>query len=65
MRAYERSLDLTNAITRVEYQIGDVAYTREMFASFPDQVIVVRLEASSPEALNFTARLDSPHPFRT
>lgn len=65
VRAYERSLDLRNAITRVEYRIGDVVYTREMFASFPDQVIVVRLEASSSGALNFTARLDSPHPFRT
>ncbi|MFD0696654.1 glycoside hydrolase N-terminal domain-containing protein [Paenibacillus sp. GCM10027628] len=65
VRAYERSLDLTDAITRVEYRVGDIVYTREMFASYPDQVIVIRLEASCPGALNFTARLDSPHPFQT
>lgn len=64
VKAYERSLDLTTAVTKVEYRIGDVAYTREMFASFPDQVIVVRLEASRGGALNFTAKLDSPHPAR-
>jgi alpha-L-fucosidase 2 len=65
VREYERSLDLTNAITGVTYRIGDIQYKREIFASFPDQVIVVRIEASAPGALNFTARLDSPHPYRT
>ncbi|GGI45602.1 alpha/beta hydrolase [Paenibacillus marchantiophytorum] len=65
VQAYERSLDLTDAIARVVYRIGDITYTREMFASYPDQVIVIRIEASAPGALDFTARLDSPHPYRT
>jgi alpha-L-fucosidase 2 len=65
VRSYERSLDLQSALARVEYQIGDVAYSREMFASYPDQVIVIRLQASRPGALNFTARLESQLRYQT
>ncbi|MBP1963771.1 glycoside hydrolase family 95 protein [Paenibacillus aceris] len=65
VRDYERSLDLTDAIARVAYRIGEITYTREMFASYPDQVIVMRIEANAQGALNFSARLDSPHPYRT
>ncbi|OBZ11752.1 alpha-L-fucosidase [Bacillus sp. FJAT-27264] len=59
-RSYKRTLDVENAIHRVEYQIGNVTYTREMFASHPDQVLVLRLTASAPGALNVHATLDSP-----
>ncbi|MFC5451624.1 glycoside hydrolase family 95 protein [Paenibacillus aestuarii] len=65
VKDYERSLDLKEAVARVRYRIGNVAYTREMFASFPDQLIVIRLEASAPGALSFSASLDSLHPCRT
>ncbi|GGH86424.1 alpha-L-fucosidase 2 [Pullulanibacillus pueri] len=57
---YQRSLDLNQGISRVEYTIGDVIYTRNMFASFPDQVIVLHLKASQPGMLTFHAKLDSP-----
>ncbi|OBZ15797.1 hypothetical protein A7975_30585 [Bacillus sp. FJAT-26390] len=56
---YSRSLDLENALVRVEYRIGNIVYTREMFVSHPDQVLIVRLEASVPGALDVRARLDS------
>src|SRR3954451_25321959 len=42
---YRRELDLDSAIARVTYRVGDVAYRREVFASYPDQVLVVRLDA--------------------
>ncbi|WP_019636732.1 glycoside hydrolase family 95 protein [Paenibacillus fonticola] len=58
--AYERSLDLEQGIARVSYRIGSIQYSREMFASYPDRVIVVRLEASEPKMLNLHVRLDSP-----
>jgi alpha-L-fucosidase 2 len=59
--AYERTLDLDSAVATVRYSVGDTTFTRETFASFPDQVIVVRLTADKPGALTFKARLSSPH----
>jgi alpha-L-fucosidase 2 len=37
-------------------------FVRECFASFPDKVIVMRVSANKPGAINFTARLGSVHP---
>ncbi|MDR2936068.1 MAG: glycoside hydrolase family 95 protein [Rikenellaceae bacterium] len=59
---YERSLDLRTSIHKVSYTTGGVNYTREVFASHPDRVIVIRLTAGEPGALNFTARFESVHP---
>ncbi|MFC4599561.1 glycosyl hydrolase family 95 catalytic domain-containing protein [Cohnella hongkongensis] len=59
-RSYRRSLDLAEAISRVEYEIGGVKYTRELFVSYPDRALVLRLEADKPGALEVHARLDSP-----
>ncbi|GGG59022.1 glycoside hydrolase family 95 protein [Paenibacillus radicis (ex Gao et al. 2016)] len=56
---YSRSLDLETAISRVEYRIGEVQYTRETFISHPDQTMVIRLETSVPGMLEVHARLDS------
>jgi alpha-L-fucosidase 2 len=57
---YRRSLDLDQALAITEYSLDGCAYTRIVFASQPDQVIVVHLETSQPGKLNFSARLDSP-----
>jgi len=54
---YKRSLDLTTSITTVEYTVSDVVYTREVFASAPDQTIVVRLTASKPGSISFKANV--------
>ena len=62
VKSYRRELDLANAVARVTYEQDGVTYTREVFASHPAQVIVIRLHASKSGALNFTARMDSPHP---
>lgn len=59
-RDYSRELDLRNAIVRVEYRVGDVTYTREHFASAPDNVLVIRISASSPGGLNLSASLSRP-----
>lgn len=60
MNDYKRWLDLEDGIARVEYQIGDTVYTREVLASYPDQVIALHLKASQQGMLNFHARLSSP-----
>lgn len=58
---YQRKLDLENAISSLEYAVNGVKYKREIFASNPDQAIIVRLESSKKGALSFTVTLDSPH----
>src|SRR4051794_39166691 len=57
---YRRELDLDSAIARVTYRVGDVTYRREVFASYPDQVIVVHLGADRGGEVNFTLKMDSP-----
>jgi alpha-L-fucosidase 2 len=54
---YRRELDLSTATARVRYELAGVRFEREVIASYPDQVIVVRLRASRPGALDFRAQL--------
>jgi alpha-L-fucosidase 2 len=62
---YRRELDLTTATARTEFSRGGVRFTREIFVSGPDQVIVMRLNADKPGQLNFDATLDRPERFKT
>jgi alpha-L-fucosidase 2 len=55
---YRRELDLATAIASVRYQADGVTFTRELFASAPDQAIVLRIAASKPGALNATIWMD-------
>nr|WP_309500519.1 glycoside hydrolase family 95 protein [Streptomyces shenzhenensis] len=57
---YRRTLDLDTAVTSVRYTRGGVTHHREVFASHPDQVIVMRLTASVPGSVSFNAAFDSP-----
>lgn len=54
---YERELDLSDAVVRVAYRAGTVNYRREMFASYPNGAIVIRLTADAPGRISFSARL--------
>ncbi|GIJ72437.1 glycosyl hydrolase family 95 catalytic domain-containing protein [Virgisporangium ochraceum] len=57
---YNRTLDLTTATATTTYVQNGVRYQREVFASAPDQVVVVRLTADRANAVSFTATFDSP-----
>ena len=57
---YVRYLDLNNAISGVEYVSGGVKYTREYFASYPDNALIIRLDANTNGALSFTLRPTVP-----
>ena len=59
---YYRELDIEKAIQKTTYTIGDVSYTREVIASFPDKVIVMHLTASKPKSISFTAFYSTPQP---
>ncbi|MEO6150484.1 MAG: glycoside hydrolase family 95 protein [Mucilaginibacter sp.] len=50
--AYYRDLDISTAIARTKFTINGAHYTREVFSSAADQVIVVRLRADKPGKLN-------------
>jgi alpha-L-fucosidase 2 len=54
---YRRELNIDEAISRVSYRVGGVGYTREVFSTAVDQVIVVRITADRPGALTFSAEL--------
>ena len=62
---YRRELDLDAAVARVSYRIDGVLHTREVFASHPDQAIVVRLTVDRPGALSFGAWIDRQQDART
>jgi alpha-L-fucosidase 2 len=49
--AYRRSLDMDDGIAAVEYELDGVRFTREVFATVPDDVVVLRFEASTPGAV--------------
>ncbi|MFD2936246.1 glycoside hydrolase family 95 protein [Spirosoma flavum] len=57
---YYRDLDIERAIATTAYTVDGVRYTRQVIASAPDQVIVVRLTADKPGKLSFTAFMNSP-----
>ena len=62
---YRRWLDLRTAVVTTRYRVGTVHYTREVLASAPARVIVVRLTTDRPKSLSFTARLQSQLRYRT
>lgn len=55
---YRRELDLTTGIARTNYQVDGTTFTRDVFASEPDQVIVIHMTADRSRQINFTARFD-------
>lgn len=49
---YRRELDLDTGIAKVQYKANGVNYTREVFVSPTDQVIVVHLTADKPGSID-------------
>jgi alpha-L-fucosidase 2 len=61
---YSNTLDLDSAIATTRYTVTGpdgvaTTFTREMFISYPAQVIVLRLTADHTGALNFSTALDT------
>ncbi len=57
---YRRDLDLDDATAHVSYTADGVRFNRELFASAPDQVIVVRLTADRPGRIDVRVALQTP-----
>ncbi|MDR1723762.1 MAG: glycoside hydrolase N-terminal domain-containing protein [Tannerella sp.] len=62
---YVRSLDLATGIAKVEFSEGGVKYTREYFASAPEDVVVVRITADKKQKINLSLTLRRERDART
>lgn len=59
-RNYHKELSLNTGIASVSYQLDSNQIKRTYFASYPDNVIVIKIESAQKKALNFTIRMDRP-----
>ena len=57
---YYRDLNLDTAVALTRFTVNGIAYTREVFSSAADQVIVVRMSADKPGSLSLEVSLDRP-----
>ena len=56
---FRRQLDLDAATARTSFTVSGTSFEREYFVSHPDRILVMRLTASSPGALEFAVRASS------
>ncbi len=59
---YRRELNLETAVNTCTYTVDGVDYKREIFTSFTDQLIVIKLTASQKGKISFSAGMDRPQP---
>ncbi len=62
---YRRELSLNNAVARTSFILDDVKYSREYFADFKQDVLVIRLYASEERMLNFHVDINRSQAFET
>lgn len=58
---YKRSLNLNEGISHVSYEHKGVRYTREYFASYPNNVIAIKLSASEKAKISCTVSAVVPY----
>ncbi|GAB3506085.1 glycoside hydrolase family 95 protein [Spirosoma knui] len=59
---YYRDLNISDATATTRFTVDGVTFTRQIFVSAPDQVIVIRLTANKKGALRLLAAPRSQHP---
>ena len=60
---YRRELDMETGVAKITYRAGDAVITREVFVSYPDRVMAVRISSDKPGKVSMRAELKSPFPF--
>lgn len=58
---FRRSLDLTEALAHVSYEVDGVKFRREYLSSHPDDLIAMRFAADQPGQLSFSVAYETPH----
>lgn len=56
---YYRELNISEAISKVSYEVNGVKFTREYLVSYPDQIMIIKLTSSQKGALNFSINFES------
>ena len=56
---YYRDLNIENAMATTRFTVNGVEYTREIFTSAPDNILVIRISASKEKQLNFSVNASS------
>ena len=59
---YKRELNLRDAIVSNTYVQNGSSYTREIFASYPEKVIVIKIKSSKKNGIDLNLNFKSPHP---
>ena len=62
---YRRELDLSNGVVNVSYIQDGIKYKREVFASYPDNALIIRFSSDKKGKLNFSGTLNRPERFET
>lgn len=57
---YYRQLDLNRAVATTRYTVDGITYTRELFTSFADDVIILRLTADKKRSISFETSYKNP-----
>ena len=53
VQTYNRELDISRAVGKIQYESEKGKYEREFFASNPDHIIVYQMKSTDGELLNF------------
>ena len=57
---YRRSLDLDTGVAKTTFKLDGVTYRREVFASAPDQVIIIRFSADRTNKISLGIEMQRP-----
>ncbi len=57
---YYRELDIEKAMVSTSYKLNGVNYKTTTLASYPDQVIIMRISSDKPGTVSFTASMERP-----
>jgi alpha-L-fucosidase 2 len=60
IKDYRRELDMETGVVKITYTEGKVKMTREIFMSYPDRVMVMKVSANKPGMISLEAKLKSP-----
>ena len=58
---YQRTLDISQAVSTVKYRVNHTVFERSYFISYPDRMMVIHLRTKGPDKINCTFRLSTPH----
>lgn len=58
---YRRMLNLNQGITQTYFEVGDVVYTRQTFASLADGLLIMQVEGTKRGSISFRAHYSSPY----